>query len=83
MIGAAANRDWLAVGDPKVQPVPFKAGRFPITCRRATLLVSPEHAMFLEACWCRRRHLGQRRLDLKVEGMEQSILPSGIRPACR
>jgi hypothetical protein len=69
-IGRRSYRDWLAVGNPEVQPIRFKAGSIADRVPARDLYVSPENAMFLDGVLVPARHLVNGVSILKVEGME-------------
>jgi len=70
-IGRRSYRDWLAVGNPDVQPICFKAGSIADRVPARDLYVSPEHAMYLDGVLVPARHLINGSSILKVEGMEE------------
>jgi autotransporter passenger strand-loop-strand repeat protein len=70
-IGRRSYRDWLAVGNPDVQPIRFMAGSIADHVPSRDLFVSPEHAMLLERVLVPARHLVNGVSILKVEGMEE------------
>jgi autotransporter passenger strand-loop-strand repeat protein len=70
-IGRRAYRDWLAVGNPDVQPILLKAGSIADHVPVRDLYVSPEHAMFLDGVLVPARHLVNGVSIVKVEGMEE------------
>jgi hypothetical protein len=70
-IGRRSYRDWLAVGNPEVQPIRFKAGSIADHVPARDLYVSPEHAMFLDGVLIPAHHLMNGVSILKVEGMEE------------
>jgi len=70
-IGRRGYRDWLAVGNPDVQPIRFKAGSIADHVPARDLYVSPEHAMFLDGVLIPARHLVNGASILKVEGREE------------
>ncbi len=70
-IGRRSYRDWLAVGNPEVQPILFKAGSIADHVPARDLYVSPEHAMFLDGVLIPARHLVNGVSILKIEGMEE------------
>jgi len=69
--GRRRYRDWLAVGNPDVQPICFKAGSIADHIPARDLYVSPEHAMFLDGILIPALHLVNGVSILKVEGMEE------------
>jgi hypothetical protein len=70
-IGRRSYRDWLAVGNPEVQPIRFKAGSIADRVPARDLYVSPEHAMFIDGMLIPAHLLANGNSILKVEGMEE------------
>jgi hypothetical protein len=70
-IGRCGYRDWLAVGNAKVQPILFKKGAIADGVPARDLYVSPEHAMFLNGMLVPARHLVNGASILKCDGMEE------------
>jgi hypothetical protein len=70
-IGRRFYRDWLAVGNPDVQPILFKAGSLADHVPARDLHVSPEHAMFLDGALVPARHLANGLSIVKVEGLDK------------
>jgi hypothetical protein len=70
-IGRRSYHDWLAMGNPEVQPILFKAGSIADHVPARDLYVSPEHAMFLDGMLIPAQHLVNGVSILKAEGMEE------------
>jgi hypothetical protein len=70
-IGRRSYYDWLAVGNPEVQPVLFKPGAIADHVPSRDLLVSPEHAMFMDGVLIPARHLVNGRSIVCVKGQEE------------
>jgi hypothetical protein len=69
-IGRRAYRDWLALGNPEVQPILFKAGSIADHVPVRDLYVSPEHAMFIDGALIPARHLVNGTSIRKMAGLD-------------
>jgi hypothetical protein len=69
-IGRRGYRDWLALGNPEVQPILFKAGAIADHVPKRDLYVSPEHAMFLDGLLIPAHLLVNGTSIAKVEGLD-------------
>ena len=70
-IGRRSYRDWLAMGNPHVQPILFKAGALAERVPARDLYVSPEHAMFVDGMLVPACHLVNGVSILKMSGLEE------------